>query len=158
MKHLRKFEELDYSTYLSAADKLASHGQKNKADRLRGHADEMEMKKINQMSFDILVGETRSFPDAKFSKATISREKNAYGVMCIFTSEPNHTHRVYATINSDGSVDWREYNKFANRKSVNEYQKLLKLLATFQPDLKKLLDEMGLEPSQLKVTSRTFYV
>lgn len=158
MKHLRKFEELDYSTYMSAADKLAAHGQKGKSDRLRGHAEEMEMKRINEMSFDILVGETRTFNDAKFSKATISREKNAYGIMCIFNSEPNHTHRVYATINNDGSIDWREYNKFANRKSVNEYQKLLKLLASFQPEVKKLLAEMKLDSSQLRVVSRTFYV
>jgi hypothetical protein len=158
MKHLRKFEELDYSTYKSAADKLSQYGQKSRAEKIRLHAEEMEMNKINELSFDILVGETRIFNNAKFFKATVSRESNANGILCIFTSEPNNTHRVLATLNKDGSVAWREYNKFANRKSVNDYQKLLKMLANFNEEIKKLLIEMNLTPDDIKVISRTFYI
>lgn len=158
MKHLRKFEELDYSTYKSAADKLSHHGQKSRAEKLRSHAEEMEMNKINELSFDILVGETRAFNNAKFFKATVSRESNSNGILCIFTSEPNNTHRVFATLNEDGSVVWREYNKFVNRKSVNDYQRLLRMLANFNVEIKKLLTEMNLTPDSLKVVSRTFYI
>lgn len=158
MKHLRKFEELDYSTYISAADKLSSHGQKTKADRLRSHADEMEMKKINEMSFDVLVGETRVFNNAKFLKASTLRESNANGILCIFTSEPNNIHRIFATLNDDGTVVWRDYNKFANRKSVNDYQRLLRMVAKFNNEVKKLLSEMNLTPDDIKVVQRTFYI
>jgi YD repeat-containing protein len=158
MKHLRKFEELDYSTYISAADKLSQYGQKTKADRLKSHADQMEMNRINEISFDILVGETRVFNNAKFIKANVSRESNANGILCVFNSEPNNTHRIFATINKDGTVVWRDYNKFANRKSVNDYQRLLKMIANFNVEIKKLLSEMNLTPADIKVESRTFYI
>lgn len=157
MKHLRKFEELDYSTYTNAASRLKQHGQRAKALKLSSHADDMEMKKINQMSFDVLVGETRPFNDAKFKSVGVLRESGAKGVVCIFESG-NNTHRVLSTINNDGSVVWRDYNKFANRKSVNEYQKLLRMLGEFQPEVKKLLEEMSLTPESLTVVSRTFYI
>lgn len=157
MKHLRKFEELNYSTYTNAAVRLSQHGQRAKALKLSSHAQEMEMKKINQMSFDILVGETRPFNDAKYKSVNVLRESGAKGIVCIFESG-NNTHRVLSTINNDGTVVWRDYNKFANRKSVNEYQKLLRMLGEFQPEVKKLLEEMNLEPSSLTVVSRTFYI
>ena len=157
MKHLRKFEELDYSTYSSAAAKLKQHGQKARAAKLSSHAEEMEMKRINQMSSDILVGETRPFNDAKYKSVNVLRESGAKGIVCIFESG-NNTHRVLSTINADGSVIWRDYNKFANRKSVNEYQKLLRMLGEFQPEVKKLLEEMNLTPDSLKVVPRTFYI
>jgi hypothetical protein len=32
MRHLRKFEELTYSTYMSAADKMTGYGQVKKAE------------------------------------------------------------------------------------------------------------------------------
>lgn len=157
MRHLKKFEELDYSTYTKAADKLAQHGQKARAEKIRAHASERELESVKRMTFDILVGETRSFNDAKFKSASTIRESGSKGILCIFESGTN-THRVFSTINPDGSVVWRDYNKFANRKSVNEYQKLIRLLSTFQPEIKKLLEEMNLTPEKLIVVSRSFYI
>ncbi len=157
MKHLKKFEELNYSTYTSAADKLAKHGQKSRSIDIMTHANEMEHKSIKSMTFDILVGETRTFNDAKFEKMMVSREKEAIGIAVIFKSDSN-THSVLSTLNKDGSVVWKESNKFANRISVNKFQKVLRVLAAFQPDFKKLLDEMGILPENIKVVPRTFYI
>lgn len=157
MKHLRKFEELNYSTYTNTAGKFKQHGQSSRSQRLITHAYEMEARKINQMSFDILVGETRTFDDAKFKSASVIRESGAKGILCIFESG-NNTHRVLSTINPNGDIVWRDYNKFVNRKSVNEYQKLLKTLSTFHPDIKKLLEEMKLTSDSIRVVSRTFYI
>lgn len=41
MKHLKKFEELNKSTYLSAADKLQDKGHVNRADKLRNFASDI---------------------------------------------------------------------------------------------------------------------
>ena len=158
MKHLKTFEELDYSTYMRAASELSQHGQKKRSDDIRKHAEQMEMKKINEMSFDVLVGETRVCNDAKFQKVNVIRESEANGILCVFNSQPNNTHRILATINDDGTVVWRDYNKFANRKSVNDYQRMLRTLATFNSELIKLLDEMGLTPNKISVVSRSFYI
>ena len=158
MKHIRKFEELNYETYISASDKLSQHGQKQRGEKVKSHAIESETKKIKDISFDILVGDTRIFNDAKFHSVRVMREKNANAVMVVFESLPNNTHRVLATINPDGTVTWRDFNKFASRKSVNDYQSALRKLAGFEPDLKKMVEEMGLKPSELRVVPRTFYV
>jgi hypothetical protein len=157
MRYLRKFEELDYSTYMDASNRMKQHGQISKGEKLSSHAENMEMKKINQMSFDVLVGETRPFNDAKFKSVSVLRQSGAKGIVCIFESG-NNTHRIFSTINPDGSIVWRDSNKFVNRKSVNEYEKLVKKLATFHPEVKKLLDEMNLTPDKLKVVARTFYI
>jgi hypothetical protein len=71
MKHLRKFEELDYSTYMSAADKMAGYGQVKKAEEVKAHAKNMSMMLIKNMEFDILVGNVKEFPMAKFLNARI---------------------------------------------------------------------------------------
>lgn len=41
MKHLKKFEELNKATYLSAADKLSTKGHKNRANALRDYAKDI---------------------------------------------------------------------------------------------------------------------
>ncbi len=41
MKHLKKFEELNKSTYLSAADKLEDKGHTNRANSLRDYAKDI---------------------------------------------------------------------------------------------------------------------
>jgi hypothetical protein len=56
MKNLKKFEELDYSTYMSAADKMAGYGQVKKAEEVKSHAKNMAMSVIKNVRFDILVG------------------------------------------------------------------------------------------------------
>lgn len=158
MKHLKKFEELDYSTYMNASKEVTSMGQSKKGEEFRKHAKEMEMKKINTMSFDILVGDVRTFNDAKYISTDIIREVGAKGFIVNFESSGGNTHRVFTTLNSDGSVVWRDYNKFSNRKSVNEFQSLLQMISSFQPDMIKMLDEMNLKPENLKVVQRTFYI
>ncbi len=157
MKHLRKFEELNYSTYTSAVDKLGQYGQRGRADRIKAHAEEMELLHINDMKFDILVGESRTFPGAKYSSVQVMRETSSKAILMIFKSGDN-THRVLANISPDGTIVWRDFNKFANRRSVNEYQKAIRLLASFNPAVKKLIEEMSLTPESLNVVSRTFYI
>ncbi len=157
MKHLIKFEELDYSTYASAANKIKQHGQSDRATKISSHSIEMESKKIKDMSFDILVG-PKEFPGAKFHSIQVLRESSSKGILMIFESGNTNTHKILATVKDDGSVVWRDYNKFANRRSVNEYQKALKLLANFQQDFKKMIDEMGLSPESLTIVPRTFYI
>lgn len=157
MKYLRKFEELKYSTYSSAVDKLSQYGQKSRAERIKSHAEEMELLHINDMKFDILVGESRTFPGAKYQSVQVMRETASKAILMVFSSGDN-THRVLANINADGTIVWRDFNKFANRRSVNEYQRAIRLLASFNPAVKKLVDEMGLSPESLNVVSRTFYI
>ena len=83
---------MNYSTYASAAEKLSSFGQKQKALALIKHASDLEQKKINDLKFNILVGEVRPFKDAKFHSAQVLREREANTIMCIFQSDAN-THR-----------------------------------------------------------------
>lgn len=158
MKHLKKFEELDYDTYTSAAGKFQDLGQKERAKKLREHGAEMERKKIDEYKFNILVGEVRTYNDATFKSLDILREKTAYSIVCNFHSEPNNAHRVCATIGQDGTISWRDYNKFADRKSVNNFLTILKILGSYQPNFVGMLNEMNLTPAQLKLSSRTFYI
>ena len=44
---------MNYSTYISAAEKLSSLGQKQKALILIDHANNQERKKINELKFNI---------------------------------------------------------------------------------------------------------
>lgn len=158
MKHLRKFEELDYSTYKSAADKLQSLGQKGKAKDMMSHAIEHEKQKTNMFSFNILVGDVKTFPDAKFVSLDVARESQAYSLIAVFKSGENNTHTVRAVISRDGAITWREGgNKFADRKSTNDFLKLIKMVSHYQESLIKLLDEMKLTTDQLSIVSRTFY-
>ena len=45
---------MNYSTYISAAEKLSSFGQKQKALLFIKHANDLEKKKIDDLKFNIL--------------------------------------------------------------------------------------------------------
>lgn len=46
MKHIKTYEDLDYNTYKSAADKLGEYGHKKRPDNLKKHAEIMKKKNI----------------------------------------------------------------------------------------------------------------
>lgn len=156
MKHLRKFEELDYSTYMSAADKMASYGQTARAEVVRKHAITMARKVIDSMVFGILVGGVRTFPDAKFESARIFKAGTAWSLQVIFSSAQN-THSVNCRVLENGEITWAEGNKFMNRGSALKFQQLIQQLSKFQPDFLGFLNEYGLEIEDIKVVLRTFY-
>ncbi len=156
MKHLRKFEELDYSTYMSAADKMASYGQTSRAEEVRKHAVNMSRKVIDNMKFGILVGGVRSFPDAKFDSARLFKAGTAWSLQVIFKSGDN-THSVNCRVLENGEITWAEGNKFMNRGSAIKFQQLIHQLSKFQPDFLGFLNEYGLQIEDLKVVLRTFY-
>jgi hypothetical protein len=157
MKHLRKFEELDYSTYMSAADKLAGYGQTDRAKELRNHAFDMSRKEIDNITFGILVGGVRPFPDAKFTSLEIFKSGSGWIMNAIFQSG-NNTHKVTSSVSETGEITWMEGNKFLDRKSVMNFQKILVKLCNSQDDLQTFLSENGLNPEDLKPILRTFYV
>lgn len=156
MKHLRKFEELDYSTYMSAADKMASYGQTSKAEEVRKHALTMARKVIDDMNFGILVGGVRTFPNAKFENARIFKSGNAWSLQVILKSD-NNTHSVNCKVLENGEVTWADGNKFMDRGSVLKFQQLVKQLSKFQPDFLSFLKENNLNSEDIKVVLRTFY-
>lgn len=157
MKHLRKFEELDYSTYMSAADKLASYGQTDRAKEIRSHAVDMSRKEIDSMTFGILVGNVRPFPDAKFTSLDIFKSGSGWIMNSVFQSG-NNTHKVTSSISDTGEITWMEGNKFLDRRSVLNFQKMIVKLCESQDDLQSFLSENGLSPEDLKPVLRTFYV
>jgi hypothetical protein len=148
---------MEYSTYVSAAEKFKSFGQVQLSVRTMEHAHEMERKKIADLDFDILVGKTREFKGARFSEFRLLREKESNTIMIIFESSSN-THRINATIKSDGTLVWHDGNLFLNRKSVKSLERLVSHIANYRRDLQKLLKEMGLSTSDLKISTRTFYI
>lgn len=156
MKHLRKFEELDYSTYMSAADKMASYGQTSKAEEVRKHALTMARKVIDDMNFGILVGGVRTFPNAKFENARIFKSGNAWSLQVILKSD-NNTHSVNCKVLENGEVTWADGNKFMDRGSVLKFQQLVRQLSKFQPDFLSFLKENNLNSEDIKVVLRTFY-
>jgi len=156
MKHLRKFEELDYSTYTSAADKMASYGQTDKAEEIRSHAKKMARMIIDNMTFGILVGNVRNFPSAKFDSGRIFKSGNAYTLQVIFKSDDN-THIVNSKVTDNGEIAWTDGNKFMNRGSVIKFQQLVQQLGKFQPDFVSFLNENDLKTDDFKVVLRTFY-
>jgi len=90
---------MNYTTYISAAEKLATFGQKNKSMEIIKHAIGMEERKIKELEFDILVGEVKPFNGAKFLSSRVIREKEGITIIFIFTSGdpllPNsNTHRI----------------------------------------------------------------
>lgn len=147
---------MNYSTYISAAEKLSSFGQKQKASNIISHANELEKKKIKDLKFNILVGEVRPFNDAKFHSVQILREREANTIMCIFQSDVN-THRINAKIKPGGEVRWSDGNLFLDRQSVKSYEKLLDYLSN-QNEVQKLLNEIDLKKEDLKVVNRSFYI
>lgn len=147
---------MNYSTYISAAEKLSSFGQKQKASNIISHANELEKRKIKDLKFNILVGEVRPFNDAKFHSVQILREREANTIMCIFQSDVN-THRINAKIKPGGEVRWSDGNLFLDRQSVKSYEKLLDYLSN-QNEVQKLLNEIDLKKEDLKVVNRSFYI
>ena len=158
MKHLRKFEELDYSTYMSAADKMAAYGQTKKAEEVRSHAKKMAMMLIQNMDFDILVGSVKEFPGAKFDNARIFKSGTAWTLQVIFQSSGNYTHSVMSKVTDTGEITWQEGNKFMNRKSAIKFGQLIEQLCIFQPDFVGFLKEYNLNGSDLKLIQRTYYL
>ena len=148
---------MDYKTYISAAKQVSTLGQKDLSLRFIKHAELLEEMKIIDMKFDILVGEVKSFNNAKFQSARVIREKEGNTIIFIFASGEN-THRVNVTVNKDGSVSWLDGNKFSNRQSVNSFIKLFKHLRNYKKDIIKLLDELSLTETNLKFSNRTFYI
>lgn len=154
---------MNYTTYISAAEKLTTFGQKNKSMCIIKHAIEMEERKIKELEFDILVGEVKPFNDAKFISARVIREKEGNTIMFIFASGSpfglnSNTHRINTTINKDGSIKWHEGNLFLNRKSVKSFDKLVKHLFNYQKDMIKVLTELSLNKDAINILSRTFYI
>ena len=148
---------MDYKTYISAAKKVSSLGQKELSMKFIKHAELLEEMKIIDMKFDILVGEVKLFKGAKFQSTRVIREKEGNTIIFIFISGDN-THRINVTINKDGSVSWLDGNKFSNRQSVNSFIKLFKHLRNYKKDIIKLLEELSLTDKDLNFLNRTFYI
>jgi len=146
---------MNYSTYISAAETLKSLGQKEKAEEFIKHANDIEDRKISQIDFDILVGEVKSFKNAKFHSVRVIREKEGNTIMCIFKSGDN-THRINSTIKNDGSLVWSDGNLFQNRKSVNNFNKLVNHLKNYKKEIIKISNELSIN-GDLKLVSRTYY-
>ena len=157
MKHLRKFEELDYSTYMSFADEVDAAGQSELADEAREHAVDIVRKEIDKMTFGILVGRVRPFPDAKFTSLDIFKSGSGWVMNVVFQSD-NNTHKVTSSVSPSGQITWMEGNKFLDRKSVKNFEELIVILCDVQDDLKGFLSENGLEPKNFKTVLRTFYI
>ena|ERR1035437_1286484 len=156
MKNLKKFEELDYSTYSSASKKLKSFGQEGKADKMIKHAESREKEKINDYSFDLLIGNVKVIPDAKFDSIDVMKEKTANSITGYFNA-PGNKYRIKAIISNDGMITWSDGNKFSNRKSANNYLIVIKAVARYEVKFKKLLEEMKITADDLKLSYRTFY-
>jgi len=148
---------MKYSTYIAAAERLSILGQKKKASALVDHAIMQERKKIDELNFNILVGEVRNFNGAKFHSVQVLREREANTLMCIFNSNVN-THRICANLRPGGDVVWSDGNLFSDRQSVRSYEKLLACLSSYHPEIKKLLSEIEVSRESIKVVGRTFYV
>jgi hypothetical protein len=148
---------MKYSTYISTAEKMSSLGQKKKASIMVAHAIEQQRKRINDLKFNILVGEVRPFKDAKFHSAQVLREREANTVTFIFKSDSN-THRIGARLKKDGSFLWSDGNLFLDRFSVRSFEKLVEYLSSYQPDIQKLLSEIEVDKESIKVINRTFYL
>jgi hypothetical protein len=157
MKHLRKFEELDYSTYMRAADKMFNYGQTKKSEEVKVHAKNMAMTIIKNMDFDILVGSVKQFPGAKFLNARIFKSGTAWTLQVMFESTGDYTHNVMSRVTEGGEISWQEGNKFMNRKSVIKFGQLIEQLCQFQPDFVGFLKEYNLNSGDLKLIQRTYY-
>ena len=158
MKHIRKFEELDYSTYISAADKLEDFGQIDRAKELRTHAVNMSRRDVDEMTFGILVGDVRPFPEAKFQEMSLFRSGESLLLRTIFNSG-NNTHRIDSVVNpKTGDVTWSEGNKFLEKRSAMKFQKLVEAISQNQDDFQSFFVENKLTSTDLKVVFRTFYL
>lgn len=149
---------MNYTTYISAAEKLNTFGQKKLANSFIEHANEIEKRKISELKFNILVGEVKAFRDAKFTEARVLREKEANTIMLIFKSGNDNTHRINTTINKDGSVKWQSGNLFLDRYSVKNFDKLLRHITNYQKDIINVLAGMSIDKKDINLVNRTFYI
>ncbi len=156
MKHLRKFEELDYSTYMSAADKLDQYGQTSRSTELRKHAVNMSRKFADESVFGILVGGVRPFPEAKFTALEIFKAGDSWCLRGIFQSG-SATHRIDSNVSPTGEITWKDGNKFLDKRSVVNYQRVISDLSKSQDDFNLFFNQTGLNTEDLKLVLRTFY-
>ena len=162
MKHLKKFEELDYSTYASAANKLSGFGQEDKARELITHAGKMSKVETGALIFNVMVG-PRSFPSAKLESMEVYRSgedlktNQTWTLQAILKSGDN-THRVSSNVSNSGEITWKDGNKFGDKRSVFNFQKAVISYAKFQPDFVRFLSENNLTSEDLKLVLRTFYL
>lgn len=148
---------MKYTTYISAAEKFSALGQKEVSKRVLTHANEIVNKRLKEFDFDILVGQVKHFNSAKFVETRVLREKEASTIMFIFKSGTN-THRINTTLRNNGEIVWHDGNHFCNRKSVKSFEKLINIIIEYNKDIQKLLTEMKLNPEELKLIQRTFYL
>lgn len=87
MKHLKKFEELNKSTYLSAADTLQDKGHINRSDKLRKFASDII---VSDDDFTFYLNRSHSTVNPKMLVAKIT-DINVNKVPNIITSEPNRS-------------------------------------------------------------------
>jgi len=158
MRHLRKFEELTYSTYMSAADKMTGYGQVKKAEEVKSHAKNMAMMIIRNMNFDILVSNVKEFPMEKFHTARVFKSGKDWTLQVIFESNDGYTHSLISNVTPEGEISWKEGNKFMNRKSTIKFGQLIEQLCLFQPDFIGYLKEYNLNSGDLKLIQRTYYL
>jgi hypothetical protein len=149
---------MNYTTYISAAEKLSTLGQKKLASSFIEHANKIEERKISELKFNILVGETKPFKDAKFTEARVLREKEANTIMFIFKSGNDNTHIINSTINKDGSVKWQSGNLFLDRYSVKNFDKLVKHITNYQKDIIDVTKSMSIGKKDISIINRTFYI
>jgi hypothetical protein len=149
---------MNYTTYISAAEKLITFGQKSKANSFIEHANKIEERKISELKFNILVGEVKAFEDAKFIEARVLREKESNTIMFIFKSGNDNTHRINTTINKDGSVKWQSGNLFLDRYSVKNFDKLLRHITNYQKDIISVITAMSIGKEAINLVNRTFYI
>lgn len=147
---------MNYTTYISASEKISKFGQKDLAERFINHANDIVSKQLNTYNFDILVG-VKPFIGAKFVETRVLREKESNTIMFIFKSGSN-THRINTTLKSNGDIVWHDGNLLNNRNSVRRLESLTKIIVEYNKDIQKLLSEMNLQADQLRLVHRTFYI
>ena len=148
---------MNYSVYISAAKEVSSLGQSDLAKKFTEHANSLEERKISDLKFDILVGQTKTFKAARFESFRVIREKEAVTLMFIFKSGEN-THRINTTLNNDGKIIWCDGNLFSNRVSVNSFIKLIYHLTNYNKSILDVLKEKQISVNDLQVINRTFYI
>ncbi len=142
---------MNYNVYLSASETVYGYGQVELSKRFLEHAEYLERKKIENLKFDILVGNTKLFSGAKYESMRSIREKEGVTLLFIFKSGEN-THRINCNLKSDGSLVWADGNLFKNRLSVRKFSELIDHLSNYHKDIKKL------NIDRIKLVSRTFYI
>lgn len=87
MKHLRKFEELNKGTYLSAADKLQSKGHVNRANKLKDFAADII---VSDDDFTFYINRSHSTINPKNIVAKIT-DIHINRIPVKYSTEPNRT-------------------------------------------------------------------